>query len=134
MLYAVSSVCLPLRTLQAIRRGMRGQYSCDPSDGGEFMRGRGFIRDALPTVESLPHTICYLCRKSKINGLFAPKELRPGNPLPPRCMVCTGDISGEQREIRLAANRRRRTAGTGGSADFGFGIFPKKSAPVPWRD
>lgn len=49
----------------------------------------------LPSLESLPHTTCRVCRKSKINGLFTPWELR--EEVTPRCMRCIGEISEKQR-------------------------------------
>lgn len=47
----------------------------------------------LPPLESLPQTICALCGKSKINGLFSPTQFRNADGSLPRCMLCVGEIN-----------------------------------------
>jgi hypothetical protein len=47
----------------------------------------------LPSIESLPQTICRQCGRSLINGLFTPIELECKYPQAPRCRKCIGEIN-----------------------------------------
>ena len=46
----------------------------------------------LPSLESLPQTVCIICERSLINGLFTPIELARQD-RSPRCRKCCGDLS-----------------------------------------
>lgn len=50
----------------------------------------------LPSLESLPQTVCRVCLRSKINGLFTPRELACTDGYP-RCRKCIGEISDKSR-------------------------------------
>ena len=56
----------------------------------------------LPSLDSLPQTVCRVCGRSKINGLFTPAELRGTYP---RCMVCVGEVNEKQRAKKHATWR-----------------------------
>jgi hypothetical protein len=63
------------------------------------------VIDELPSLESLPQTICRLCKRSLINGLFNPAELRHEDRM--RCMRCVGEISQKSRAKKWNAGQER---------------------------
>jgi hypothetical protein len=58
-------------------------------------------RIELPSIESLPQTVCRNCNRSLINGLFTPQELFRNDGHPPRCRSCIGDINARKPLRRL---------------------------------
>jgi hypothetical protein len=56
-------------------------------------------RIVLPSLASLPQTVCFLCNRSLINGLFTPYELARED-RHPKCMKCNGMLSEKFRRLR----------------------------------
>jgi hypothetical protein len=53
---------------------------------------------------NLPETICRICHKSKINGLFTPQELDTYV----RCRKCIGEVNVKRRPHLAAARLSQR--------------------------
>jgi hypothetical protein len=47
----------------------------------------------LPSLDSLPQTVCASCGVSKINGLYSPGQFANKSGELPRCMLCIGEIN-----------------------------------------
>jgi hypothetical protein len=59
----------------------------------------------IPDIAALPQTICRMCGRSLINGLFMPSELK--RPEGPRCRRCIGEVS------QVCRNKYRKPVGGG---------------------
>jgi hypothetical protein len=60
----------------------------------------------LPSLESLPQTVCVECGKSKINGLFSPSEILGTHRVQtggPRCRLCVGEVN---QKMKFQGRRR----------------------------
>jgi len=63
------------------------------------------IPEDLPEIYSLPQTVCRLCHRSLINGLFNPAELLHEDRR--RCMKCVGELSEKSRNKKWNTGQER---------------------------